>query len=99
MITKTKEYKFKFDMNLDVESDCFEFVETYKTLRGRALANLLGFKGPLSTIAANALSAYAWNKYVAIGLRKRGEIAGAKLYEDICDRIYKNKIDKLIYSW
>ncbi len=91
--------KFKIDINLDDEQENHEFLLRYTTIKGRQLANQLGFTGPGAEKAANALSNYAWNKTTAIGLRKKGDITNALKYEEICDRIYREDIKNTIECW
>ena len=76
-------------INLDDENEVAEFIEKYKTTKGRRLANLLGLRGKGCVKVANNISCYAWNKFTAIGLRELGKIEKAQMYEGICDRIYK----------
>lgn len=89
----------KIDLNLDDETECIEFLEKHGTLKGRALANRLGFKGKGSGAAATALSNYAWNKKTARLLRSMGDINDAIRYEEICDRIYSEDISRKIECW
>lgn len=91
--------KFAIDLNLDDESECSEFIKKHGTGKGRWLANRLGFKGEGSAKGATALSCYAWNKITAFHCRKRGEINTALVYEEICDRIYKEDIQPFIECW
>jgi hypothetical protein len=79
-------------LNLDDETTVETWIAHFGTLRGRRLANLLGFTGTGAVSRANALSNYAWNKSTAISCRKRGDIATAQSYEAICDRIFKDDI-------
>lgn len=44
---------------------------------------------PKRRVAARNLCSYAANKATAMGLRKEGSIVRAKVYEDICERIYQ----------
>ncbi len=90
---------FQLDVNLDDEAECRAFIASYGVRKGKDLAFQLGFVGEGSERAATALSNYAWNRYVAFGLRKRGGIKGAKLFEAICDNIYKRDIKPLIECW
>jgi len=76
------------DLNLDDENEVEDFLATYGTLKGRALANRLEITGAGCVRRANNLSGYAWNKHTAIACRKRGEIEDALRYEAICERIY-----------
>jgi len=81
--------------NLDCPNEVEDFIKEYSTIRGKRLANMLGYKGRGSVIKANYLSSYAWNKWTAMGLRKRGEIRQAASYEAICDRIYNQMSDDI----
>ncbi len=90
---------FKIDLNLDAMCEANEFIHKFGTTKGRALANLLGFKGKGSARAATALSNYAWNKQTAIGCREHGKIQTAIMYEDICDKIYTENIQPSIECW
>lgn len=89
----------KIDLNLDDEAECAEFLENHGTMKGRALANRLGFKGKGAATAATALSNYAWNKRTATFLRKMGDIAETQRYEEICDSIYSEDIKGKIECW
>lgn len=91
--------KLTIDLNLDDEVECINFLETYGTLKGRILANRLGFSGKGSSKVATALSNYAWNKKTAIFLRTMREISDAQRYEDICDKIYNEDIKGKINCW
>ena len=91
--------KFNAEMNLDDPYDIQQFIASYKTTKGRSLANRLGFVGKNSVRAANALSNYAWNKHTAICLRTKGDIVTGQKYEAICDRIYTQDINPLINCW
>jgi len=77
-------------INLDDESECEAFINAHGTTKGRRLANKLGFSGKGSEKRADSLACYAWNKWTAIGLRKRGEIGKAMAYEAIANRIYNH---------
>lgn len=93
--------KFKLEINLDDESEVENFIKKYghrSTGSGRWIANALGLKGRKSTLLAERLRGYAWNKYTAMGLRKEGKIATALQYEQICDDIYK-RITPLCECW
>lgn len=90
---------FKAELNLDDETEVETFIETHGTLKGRALANRLGFTGKGSVSAANSLSGYAWNKSTAMECRLKGKISIAKQYEEICDSIYKRDIQEKIECW
>lgn len=90
---------FSFEGNLDDEEEARAFIETHGTLRGRALANRLGFTGKGSAAAAGALSGYAWNKATACDCRRRGDISAAMTYERICDEIYSRDISGNIAAW
>ncbi len=90
---------FSVDINLDDEETVNAWIATHNTNKGRIVANRLGLKGKGSSDLATALSNYAWNKYTAIGLRKRGEIQTAISYESICDRIYKQDIAPVCECW
>lgn len=90
---------FTYEVNLDCPNDLEEFLTKYEPARGRRLANLLGFKGRHSVQAANGLMNYASNKRAAVSERLAGRIRDACMYEDICDRIYKEDIQPLITCW
>ena len=90
---------FTFDGNLDDDEEARAFIDEHGTLRGRALANRLGFTGKGSAPAAGALSGYAWNKATACDCRRRGDITAAAVYESICDRIYSEDISGKINCW
>ncbi len=81
--------------NLDDPNEVEDFVNKYRTIRGRRLANMLEFKGFNSVKRANFYSLYAWNKWTAMALRKEGKIALALGYEAICDRLYKQMPDDI----
>ena len=80
------------EINLVDEHEVEKFIESFGTNKGRLLANYFGLSGKGSTKLATALSCYAWNKYTAIGVRKKGCIERAMEYEAICDRIYKDDL-------
>lgn len=89
----------KVDLNLDEPKAAEKFVTKHGTRKGRTLARALGLSGKGSEAAATALSNYAWNKKTAEALREKGEIRTAEIYEDICDRIYKEDIAGKIECW
>ena len=91
--------KFKLDINLDDQQEAEEFIELYRTSKGRLLANRLGLTGVGSSKLATALSNYAWNKVTAINCRTKGFIDSASAYESICDRIYKEDIQPHCECW
>ena len=91
--------KFTFNINLDDEIECHEFVEKYSSFTCRSLADELEFEGKGASKAAQSLHNYAWNKKTAIMLRKMGEIDRAIVYEKICDDIYKEDIEPNIECW
>jgi hypothetical protein len=91
--------KFKANLNLDDPEEVESFINTHGTLKGRGLANTLGFTGKGAVTAANALSNYAWNKSTAISCRLRGAIPAAMGYERICDSIYREDISSKIECW
>ena len=74
--------------NLDDPTEVSDFIKTFGTLKGIALAHRLGISGKGAKVRANSLSNYAWNKHTAIDLRLQGKIETARTYEAICDRIY-----------
>ena len=82
-------------INLDDENEVSDFIHTYKTDKGRRLANRLKIAGKGSAQKATDLSSYAWNKTTAISCRKKGDIETALKYERICDSIY-GSMDKSI---
>ena len=91
--------KMKVDLNLDDEEEVAAFIKKHGTRKGRSLARALGLYGRGCVAAANALSNYAWNKHTAIGARKNDSVEVAKIYEDICDRIYREDIQGKIECW
>jgi len=50
-----------------------------------------------SRIIPQAISNYVWNKYTAMELREKGDIARALVYEHICDMIYNSLPQQ--YRW
>jgi hypothetical protein len=90
---------FTYEVNLDCPNNLEEFLTKYEPARGRRLANLLGFKGRNSVQAANGLMNYASNKRAAHICRRGIMLTQAKMYEDICDRIYQEDIQPLINCW
>ena len=91
--------KFKTDLNLDDETEVNEFLKSHGMRRRRNIAKELGFEGEGSFEAAQSLKNYAWNKVTAISERKKGNISRAEVFEDICDRIYKEDIEPNIECW
>ena len=87
-INLAKQMKTATEWNLDDENEVSDFIETFGTMKGVALAHRLGLHGKGCARKANSLSNYAWNKHTAIGLRKDGQIQTAIQYEKICQRIY-----------
>lgn len=90
---------FEIDLNLDDPAELEGFINKHSTLKGRTLANRLGFSGKGAATAATALSNYAWNKHTAVCLREKGDITKALGYEEICDRIYREDIEPNIKCW
>ena len=93
---------FKADLNLDDEIEAHEFLREYSATispTGRRLAKRLGFVGKGSCRAAKALWNYAMNRQVAFTTRREGNIATALQYEEICDRIYRQRIQGRIECW
>lgn len=80
------------DWNLDDEAEVDDWIATFGTIRGRALARRLGLKGPGSARLATSMSNYAWNRRTAMGLSIAGLNQDAKRYMDICDRIYNEDL-------
>jgi hypothetical protein len=89
----------KIDINPDDPEEAAAFTSKHGTLKGRALANRLGFAGKGSATAATALSNYAWNKMTAVSCRTRGHIRSAQRFEEICDRIYREDIQGKVECW
>jgi hypothetical protein len=85
-------------MNLDDRQERQAFLDQYKTLQGRALANRLGLKGKGSAKVATMLSCYAWNAETAYRERQNGHIDVAMRYEEIADRIYQQYL-KVLGWW
>ena len=86
-------------LNLDDLTEVEDFLKKYNTLKGIALANRLGIAGKGRKALASALSNYAWNKSTASLCRDTGNIDGALMYEEICDRIYKDSISGSVAAW
>jgi hypothetical protein len=74
--------------NLDAmhTDDLWEFWKTHQN--GRKYRDLFPAGGTGSKRAAGDLACYASNKATAQGLRVKGDIQRAIVYEDICQRIY-----------
>ena len=97
---KTKEKKFKLNINLDDPHEAQEFYEKYYSkYTAERIARELGFRGRGSFKAANALLNFSCNKVTAISLREIGKIHDALIYEEICDEIYKEDIVENIECW
>lgn len=70
------------------EKDIQEWLRENMEGKRSLAAKLFGGKPKGSGRAAESLRAYAWNKLVAMRLRREGNIHVALQYEDMCDRIY-----------
>jgi hypothetical protein len=90
---------FKIEINLDDEGELSKFLDDYEPMRGRVLANRLGFKGKHSVRAADGLMNFACNRRAAFGCRRRGDVDTALDYERICGLIYKEDIQPFIECW
>ena len=77
--------------NLDAMSrdELMDFWMRYQNRQRRADAEALVGRRPNYTTIAASLGAYAANKATAIACRQRGDIPAAKVYETICEGIYK----------
>ena len=75
-------------INLDAmdASEIMPFWNKHK--RGRNYRDLFPQGGKGSRNATADLANYASNRYTAMQCRNRGDIQGAIMYENICDRIY-----------
>jgi hypothetical protein len=78
-------------VNLDCQSPEFLMAFWHQHHRASKASRLLitGHTGKGSKIACKALANYASNKATAMQCRLRGDILGAQMYENICDRIYE----------
>ncbi len=78
--------------NLDCmnQDDLWEFWKKTNSVRPIRFARTLFPEKPQGYVSTTkCLGAYAANKSVAMKLRLDGNIQGAIVYENICDRIYR----------
>lgn len=85
--------------NIDAEPDLMPIIHAlseggkwYSGVNGR---RALAYKWGVDRKDVTRLISYCWNAETARTCRLRGDIPAAMVYEDICERIYKNLPDKL----
>lgn len=71
--------------NIDILRAFAQAIDNHTRIEGRLLFPDM----PVNYISATKqLKNYAWNKLTAMILRKEGYIERAKVYEDICEKVY-----------
>ena len=91
--------QFSLSINLDDESEVGEFIQKFGNSSPAHIASSLNIGGGNSHRLAQSLRNYAWNRFTAMNQRKIGKIQTAKLYENICDRIYSEDIEPVCECW
>jgi hypothetical protein len=87
------------NINLDDIDEALDFIEKFGDSTARQISKHFSFQGKGSVSAGQAIKNYAYNKVTAYNCRISGDIRGALMYEEVCDKIYSEDIEGKIVCW